>query len=453
MNIVIVGGGKLGFALAAQLSAENQDVAVIDSNAERIGHIANLLDVIALCGNGISHSVQEEAGTAHADLLIAATDSDETNMLCCMVAKKVGARHTIARVRSPEYHQQMFFLREELGLSLAINPDQTAAGEISRILRFPSAIKVEPFAKGRVELMEFRLQEDTPLDGVALYDLPRLTQGRFLICAVERGEDVTIPSGNFVLRAGDRLHIIVPPQDAAAAFKRIGAFKRVARDVLIVGGGRISYYLAQRLIESGIHVKIVERDAQRCNNLCELLPKATVIHGDGTDSELLQELGLGHIPAFVALTGIDEENIILSMYAKKQGVEKVITKLSKTSYVDMLGNSGLESFICPKDITSAQIVQYVRAMENSYGSNVETLYRIVHDRVEALEFHVRRSSKLIGVPFKDLSLKKNVLVGAIIRKNRCIIPGGGDSIEEGDSVIVITADMGLRELDSICREE
>ncbi len=453
MNIVIVGGGKVGFALASQLSAENHDVSVIDTLAERTTLISNTLDVFTLCGNGVSHIVQSEAGVADADLLIAASGEDEINMLCCIVAKKVGAKHTIARVRNPEYHQQMFFLREELGLSLAINPEQTAANEISRILRFPAAIKVEPFANGRVELVEFRLRDDSPLNGVALRDLSKHLQSRVLICAVERGDDVTIPTGDFVLCSGDRLHMVASPKEAETCFKNIGAFKRVAKDVIIVGGGRIAYYLAQRLLDSGIHVKIIERNEERCNKLCELLPKATIIHGDGSDQELLHEEGVAFAGAFVALTGIDEENIILSIYANRMGVEKVITKVSRTNYVDMLDVPGLESFICPKDITSSQILQYVRAMQNSYGSSVETLYRVVGDRVEALEFHVCKNAKVIGIPFKDMSLKPGILVAAIIRRGRCIIPGGNDMIEEQDNVIVITTDRGLCELNGICRED
>lgn len=453
MNIVIVGGGKVGGALAAQLSAENHDVAVIDSLSERSSMLSNTLDVITICGNGASYTVQKEAGVENADLLIAATGADEINMLCCIVAKKIGARHTIARVRNPEYHQQMFFLREELGLSLAINPEQAAASEISRILRFPSAIKVEPFAKGKVELVEFRLREESPLCGVPLHKLPSMLQSRVLICAVERGDDVLIPSGGFVLEADDRLHIIAPPKDIEQFFKTMGTFKRSAKDVMLVGGGRISYYLALRLSDAGIHTKVIEINEDRCNTLCELLPKATIIHGDGTDHELLQEEGIEHAGAFVALTGMDEENIILSMFANTVGVEKVVTKVSKTNYIEMLDNSGLESFICPKDITSSQILQYVRGMQNSLGSGVETLYRLVGDRVEALEFHVSHGSAVIGVPIKELRLKSGILIAAIIRRGRCIIPGGDDAIEELDSVIIITTDRGLCELDNIVRED
>ncbi|MDD4074751.1 MAG: Trk system potassium transporter TrkA [Eubacteriales bacterium] len=454
MNIVIVGGGKVGYALASQLCNEGHDVTVIDNNSERTTLINDSLDVITFCGSGASYVVQKDAGVEDADLLIAATGADEINMLCCMVGKKVGAKHTIARVRNPEYHQQMFFLREELGLSLVINPEQAAAQEISRMLRFPSAIKVEPFAKGKVELVELRLKEDSPLDGVMLKDLRKKMQiNNVLICAVERDDVVTIPTGNFALCAGDRLTLIAPPQDAEAFFKYLGAYKRRIKNVIIIGGGRISYYLARQLNEVGIHTKIVERDEARCRELCELVPKAIIICGDGADQDLLREEGIMSADAFVALTGLDEENIILSMYAHKCSVEKVITKVSKTSYIDMLNSSALESFICPKDITSHQILQYVRAMQNSFGSNVETLYRIVDERVEALEFHVRDNARVIGIPLKDIPLKDGLLIGAIIRRGRCIIPSGNDTIEPDDSVIVVTTDRGLCELDSIRRED
>ncbi len=454
MNIVIVGGGKVGYALASQLCSEGHDVTVIDNNSERTTLINDSLDVITFCGSGASYLTLKDAGVEEADLLIAATGADEINMLCCMVGKKVGAKHTIARVRNPEYHQQMFFLRDELGLSLAINPEQAAAAEISRMLRFPSAIKVEPFAKGRIELMELRLKEDSPLDGVMLKDLRKKIQiSNILICAVERDDVVTIPTGNFTLQAGDRLTLIAPPQAAEAFFKFLGTFKRRVKNVIIIGGGRISYYLARQLSEVGIHTKIVERDETRCRELCELVPKATIICGDGADQELLREEGVMSADAFVALTGLDEENIILSMFAHKCNVEKVITKVSKTTYIDMLSSSALESFICPKDITSQQILQYVRAMQNSFGSSVETLYRIVGERVEALEFHVRESARVVGVPLKDIPLKDGLLIGAIIRRGRCIIPSGNDTIEPDDNVIVVTTDRGLCELDSIRRED
>ncbi|MDR0839919.1 MAG: Trk system potassium transporter TrkA [Christensenellaceae bacterium] len=452
MHIVIVGDGKVGYMLAEQLCIEGHDIAVIDNRSTSLTNSENSQDVICIEGNGASHKVQIEAGVPRADLLIAVTNADEVNMLCCMVAKKLGAKHTIARVRDPEYQEQMVFLKEELGLSLTINPEYAAASEISRMLRFSSAAKAESFAKGRVEVVEFNVREGGLLPGLALHDMYRQLHVRVLVCAVQRQDEVFIPDGSCVLQAGDKISIVAAPHDINAFFKAAGADPRRIKNVMIVGGGRISYYLANMLVDSGMHVKIIEQSEARCHLLSEWLPKASILHGDGTDQDLLHEEGLQGTDAFIALTGIDEENIILSMYANSCKVEKVITKVNNARFIDMLGNSGLESFISPKQITSHRILSYVRAMQNATGSNVETLYRLVDDTVEALEFHVREDARCIGVPLKDLKLKPQFLLGAIIRKGKCIIPGGGDSLELGDSVVVVTTQRGLRDLNSILKD-
>ena len=449
MDIVIVGDGKIGYTLTAHLSQEGHDVTVIDNRAESLASTMNAQDVICIEGNGASFTIQQEAGVPKADLLIAATSSDEINLLCCMVAKKLGAGHTIARVRDPEYQKQMLFLKEELGLSMAVNPEMAAAMEISRMLRFPSAINVEPFAKGRVDIVQFKVKEGSPLIGLTLMNLPKRFSMRVLVCIVQREDVAYIPKGDFTIRQGDRLSIVAASHDISAFFKATGTFQRRIKNVMIVGGGRIAYYLAHQLIESGIHVKIIEREEARCHKLCELLPKADVLHGDGTDQELLHEEGLDTTDAFISLTGIDEENIILSMYAQSCKVDKVITKVNNSRFIDMLDGSGLEVFISPKQAASDRILSYVRAMQNATGSNVETLYRMADDQVEALEFRVRSGSQCIGIPLKDLAIRPEVLIGAIFRKGRCIIPGGLDSIENGDSVIVVTTMRGLHELDEI----
>lgn len=449
MNIVVVGDGKVGYTLTEQLSREGHDMVVIDNSSKALSNSTNALDVIGIHGNGVSYQVQKEAGVDKADLLIAATSSDEINMLCCMVAKKLGAKNTIARVRNPEYAMQMVFLKEELGLSLVINPEQAAAAEISRILRFPSALKVDTFARGRVELVEYKLREGTPLDGLPLYALSRKYRFKILICAVQRGAEVYIPTGDFILRTGDKLTITATPKEIEGFFKAIGAFSQRVKDVMIIGGGRITFYLALRLIESGIRVKVIEQDEKKCMELSDYLPKAMIIHGDGTDRELLSEEGIASVDAFVTLTGMDEENIIISMYAAAQHVKKVITKVSRTDFADMLSGSGLDTFIIPKSITATQIVRYVRAMQNSLGSNVETLYQIVNGKVEALEFHAREKARCIGVPLKDLALVRELLIACIIRKGRIIVPGGDDSILAGDSVVVVTTNGGLDDLDDI----
>ncbi len=397
--------------------------------------------------------MQSEAGVQKADLLIAATSADEINMLACMVAKKLGAKHTIARVRDPQYQQQMFFLKEELGLSVVVNPEQSAASEISRLMRFVPAIKAEPFAKGRIDLVEFKVKENSPLDGVQLSDFYRQFKVKILVCAARRGEEVFIPKGNFIIRSGDKLTILAAPAEISSFFRTVGTFQRKVRDVMVVGGGRIAYYLARQLIETGIHVKIIEKDEKRCNQLFDLLPKATILHGDGTDHELLSEEGLDKTDALIALTGIDEENIILSMYANSLNVDKVVTKVNNARLAEMLAPMGIESVISPKEIAANRIISYVRAMTNATGSNVEMLYRLADNKVEALEFRVRESSRCIGVPLKDMPIKDDVLVGAIIRGGACIIPGGDDVIKAHDSVIVVTTMNGLHELDKILKEK
>ena len=397
--------------------------------------------------------MQSEAGVQKADLLIAATSADEINMLACMVAKKLGAKHTIARVRDPQYQQQMFFLKEELGLSVVVNPEQSAASEISRLMRFVPAIKAEPFAKGRIDLVEFKVKENSPLDGVQLSDFYRQFKVKILVCAARRGEEVFIPKGNFIIRSGDKLTILAAPAEISSFFRTVGTFQRKVRDVMVVGGGRIAYYLARQLIETGIHVKIIEKDEKRCNQLFDLLPKATILHGDGTDHELLSEEGLDKTDALIALTGIDEENIILSMYANSLNVDKVVTKVNNARLAEMLAPMGIESVISPKEIAANRIISYVRAMTNATGSNVEMLYRLADNKVEALEFRVRESSRCIGVPLKDMPIKDDVLVGAIIRGGTCIIPGGDDVIKAHDSVIVVTTMNGLHELDNILKEK
>ena len=453
MNIVIVGDGKVGSTLAEQLSAEGHDVTVIDNRAESLNQSMNLLDVNCVEGNGASYTVQMEAGVPKADLLIAATSGDELNILCCMVAKKLGAKHTIARVRNPEYQQQMIFLKDELGLSMAINPEMAAAGDISRMLRFSSALNVEPFAKGRVEIVEFRVKEDSPLIGLSLMELPRrFRQCRILVCVVIRNGEAIIPKGDFTIAQGDRLSVVAAPQDINAFFRSTGSMHRRIKEVMIVGGGRIAYYLARQLLESGMHVKIIERDEARCHELCGLLPKADILHGDGTDQDLLHEEGLLNADAFISLTGFDEENIILSMYAQSCQVKKVITKVNNSRFLNMLDGSGLEIFVSPKQITSHRILSYVRAMQNATGSNVETLYRMADEQVEALEFRVRPTSRCVGIPLKDMSIRSGILIGAIIRRGRCIIPAGDDTIEPGDSVIVVTTIRGLQELNTILDE-
>ncbi|MBQ3390802.1 MAG: Trk system potassium transporter TrkA, partial [Clostridia bacterium] len=438
MNIVIVGDGKVGHALAEQLSSEGHDIVVIDNSPDRLKNSDTRLDVIAVQGNGVNYSVQLEAGVPKADLLVAATPSDECNMLCCLVAHKLGAKHTIARVRNPEYTQQLVLLREDLGLSMAVNPELATSKEISRILAFPSATKIETFCKGRVELCEFTIPKNSPLHGLVLSSLYGKYRLKVLICTVQRNGKVYIPQGDFMLQAGDHIGITASPAEISAFFKAVDLTREKVRNVFLVGGSRIAYYLTRQLLDMGMQVTLVECNHRRCLELCESFPRAIIIEGDGNDHELLLEEGLGEADAFVALTGNDEANILLSMFASVTGVSKTITKINRSPLLKVTDQLPLDSVVSPKSVATNHILQYVRALNNSRGSNVETLHRLLNDQVEALEFLVTESFDRHSIPLKSLPLEKDLLVASIIRNGKVIIPGGNDTIEIGDSVVVVT---------------
>ena len=449
MKIVIVGDGKVGQALTGRLAEEGHDLVVIDSSPEALRTSVEVHDVMGISGNGASYAVQKEAGVEDADLLIAATSGDELNLLCCMVANKIGARHTIARVRNPDYADQLVMMKEEFGLSMAINPELAAATEIARMLRFPSALKLDSIARGMVEPVDINVKDDSPLLGQALFSLSSHLGIRILICAVKRGDEVYIPTGSFVLQQGDKITLTANPAQLDSLFRKLGIYRHKIHRVMVVGGGRIAYYLAKQLLKLGMSVKIIEKDAARCEQLSEALPKAQVILGDGSDRELLEEEDIDNMDALVAVTGMDEENIIISMYAGTLKLPKVVTKINRMSFQEILDSAGIESVISPKGITVNQIVRYVRAMQNSQGSNVETLHRIVGGRVEALEFSAGYCPGLTGIPLKDLRTRKNLLIACIIRGRQTIYPGGNDAIEEGDSVVVVTTEHQLKDLRDI----
>lgn len=393
-----------------------------------------------------------EAGIQDADLLIATTNSDELNMLCCLIAKKAGNCHTIARIRNPEYSSEIRYIREELNLSLAINPELAAAREIARLLRFPSAIKIEPFAKGRIELLKFLIPEHSLLNDMRVMDVVNRLKSNVLICVVERGNDVVIPDGNFVMKKGDKISFIASHQGSADFFKKAGVDNNIVKSAMFVGGGKLTHYLCRLLEDTKIKIKIIERDEERCRQLSELLPKAMIIHGDGTDEQLLLEEGIRQTEAFASLTGFDEENIMLSLYASSQSKAKLITKVNKIAFENVINSLNLGSLIQPKMLTAEIILQYVRAMQNSMGSsNIETLYKIAADKAEALEFRVKEGSPVLGIPLEKLKLIDNLLVACINRGGTIITPRGKDTVEAGDTVIVVTTHTGLNDLTDILR--
>lgn len=451
MQIIIVGCGNVGATLAEQLSTEGHNISVIDMDNQRLQNLVNSYDVMGVIGNGVSFAVQKEAGVEQSHLLIAVTGSDEVNLLCCLIARKAGGCHTIARVRNPIYNMEIDYIKEELGLSMVINPELAAAAEMSRLLKLPSAITVDTFTKGRVEVVKYRVGEDSVLCDQNLQQIKSRLKSEILICTVERGEDVYIPGGNFIIRARDEISIIGTPQKTLAFFKKLGAAVTRAKNVMIVGGGKTSYYLARQLMDMGLQIKIIELNKTRCGELSELLPKATIIQGDGTDRDLLMQEGLMQTEAFVAMTNVDEENIMLSLFAKSVSKAKLITHVHRISYDEIIDSLDIGSVVYPKYLTAENIIKYVRAMDNSLGSNIETLYRLNDNRVEALEFCVKADSPVIGIPLQDLKIKPNILICSINHKGSVSIPGGQSVIQSGDMVIVVTTNTRLNDIRDILK--
>ena len=449
MRIIIVGCGKIGLSIIKQLVIEKHDITVIDKNAEVINDITNNYDVMGLVGNGASYSVQKEAGVDRTNLLIAVTGSDEINLLCCLFAKKAGNCNTIARVRDPLYSKEIQYIKDELGLSMIINPEYAAAVEISRLLRFPSADKIDTFAKGRVELLNLVITEDSPFVNKTLIDVAKRVLSDILICTVERGDDIFIPNGAFILRANDKITIVASAVNSREFFTKIGYDTHQVKDTMIIGGGTMTYYLAELLLKMGIKVKIVEVNRDKCEDLSENLPRATIINGDATNQEILIEEGINGCDSFVSLTGIDETNIILSLFAKTRTSGKIVTKIDRISFDDIINTFNVGSLIYPDKIAADYIVSYVRAMQNSIGSNVETLIKLNGGRVEALEFKILKGSPVIGIPLMQLNLKRDILIGCINRRGTIIIPKGQNTIEEGDTVIVVTTKSGLSDIKDI----
>ena len=454
MRIVVVGAGKVGRVLTEQLAAEKHDIVVIDQDTDLIESLVNIFDVRGVVGNGGCYDVQKDAFEDGADLLIATTSSDETNILACLVAKKLGTPHTIARIRNPEYEKQLHFMREELGLSMVVNPEKATAREIARVLRFPSAIKREQFCRQRFELVEYRVNEGNPLEGLQLSDLYRNIRVKILICAVARGQQTIIPTGATVLQKGDKIYLTASARELERFFRKLNIFKARANNIMIVGASRITYYLVKELQDIQKRVTVIDSNAARCQAMSEKFPGVLVIHGDGADSELLSEERISEMDAFVPLTGLDETNIILAMYASQFPNCKVVAKINRPSFADLANQKGLvDSVVSTAAVTSETIARYVRAMQNSFDSdNIKTLHRLVGGRVEALEFNVGPGLPFIGVPLKDLNLREGMLVAGIVRQNGApVIPSGADALQEGDDVVIVTTDTTLHALRDIVK--
>ena len=451
MNIIIVGCGKVGYTLVEALSNENHNIVVIDTRQEKLDLITDTLDVMGILGNGVSHTVLMQAGIETADLLIAVTGSDEENLLCCVIAKKRGHCQTIARIRNPIYNVEMEFLKKEFGINMIINPELTAANEISKVFQFPSAIRVDTFAKGRVELLHFKIGSNSPLIGLKLSKFhAALHCNNVLVCTITRNDsEVIIPNGDFEFAANDIVTIVAKRRDAIDFFRKIGMEKKRVTNTILAGGGKISYYLAKSLLMSGIKTTIIEINHDRCEFLSEQLPKATIICGDASDKKLLSEECLENAGGFAALTDMDEENILLSLYANGISSAKTVTKVNRINFTSVINKLDLGSIIYPRVITAEYIIKYVRSMNNSLNSNVESLYKLEDGKAEVLEFLLKDNSSVCNIPLQELKFRKNTLICCIYRDNQVIVPSGQDCMLPGDSVMVATSGYNVSDIEEI----
>lgn len=448
LNIIIVGCGVVGTALVEQLVLENHDITVVDTSPQKVQKITDMYDVMGVVGNGASFSVQKDAGIVDADLIIAVTDSDELNLLCCTVASRVGHCATIAKVRNPEYSHELNHIKDKLGLAMIVNPEYEASREIYKILCLPTALEVTSFAHGKADLVKIRIPHGNILDGMTLAQLGKSTND-VLICGVERDKQIYIPTGDFELKAGDMISFVAPAKKVSEFFKHIGFKTNKVKNTMIIGGGDAGYYLAKRLSDNGIDVCLIDKDKERCEELATMLPKVVVINGNGVDEDLLNEEGIQSAESFVTLTGSDEENILLTVHAKQFSNAKLVTKINKIRFKDAINNLDIGSVIYPRYITSEAIIAYVRAKNASKGSNVETLYHLFDHRVEAVEFKIDKESKVTNTPIMKLKLKDNLLICFIFRRGKVIIPSGQDCILPGDSVMIVTTHSGFNDISNI----
>lgn len=453
MRILIVGDGKVGHTLANELIREGHDIVIIDKSDEVVRHAEDALDALCIPGNGANAKTLIDAGVDKCDILVSVTASDETNMLCGLIGKRLGAKYSIARIRDPEYNESLTLLQHELGIDMTLNPERITAIEISRLLRFPFASTIESFAKGRVELVEFHAQEGDPILGFPLKEIPSRLPGlpRVLYCAVERSGRITIPNGNTILLPGDTLHVAGEMVTITDFFRHMGRSSKRIRDVMILGGGRIAYYLAKLIVPMGIHVKLIEINQDTANELSDMLPHVDVICGDGTDQELLDQENMESMDALVALTNRDEENLVAALYARQQHVPKVIVKANRLAYSGVVKTLGLDSVLSPRIITCNNLLRYVRARVNADGTTVEKLYRLMNGKAEALEFIARKEDPYIGIPLKELRIRPGVLVAVILHREKVIVPFGNDAISAGDHVVIISSASGITDLNEVIR--
>ena len=450
LRIIVVGCGKIGSFIISSLVSEGHDVIAVDSSASALVSVTNVYDVMGVCGSGADFDTLEEAGVEKTELFVAVSGSDELNMLSCYIARKMGALHTIARIRNPQYNDKgLNFIRQHLGLAMSINPELLAAHELFNILKLPSAIKIESFSRRNFEMIELVIKEDSVLNGMRLSDMRGRFKAKFLVCAVTRGDKTYIPDGNFELKKGDKVGLAAAHLEIQKMLKEMGLLRKQAKNIMILGGSRTAYYLAKMLTGIGNSVKIIEKEESVCSELSDNLPKAVIIHGDGASQELLLEEGIHNVDAFVSLTGMDEENILMSIFASTHGVPKVIAKINSDELASISENVGVDCIISPKRIIADIIIRYARALQNSEGSNVEHLYKMMDGKAEALEFNVSQDSPVIGIPLKDLNIKPGILIAGILRDRRPIIPSGEDMINTGDRVVVMSSHQFLNDLSEI----
>lgn len=452
MKIIVIGTGKVGGILIEQLAQEGHQIVAIERNEKKLLELQNSLDILCLSGSGTDRNLLIEAGVGNADLVIAATNSDEVNMICCLLARKLGASHTIARVRKPELADEIEVFSEDMGLSMTINPELYAAQEIFSVLRFPGLMSVEPFRHGLFEIVEFRLAEDGPVTSMTLQELAVKYNSKALVCAIRRNGSTIIPDGAAMLKKGDIISFAAEPKEAEHFLKLCGIISRIPKHVIIMGAGMIAYYLVRMMREIGMKPVVIESNQEHAEQFNQALPDLLVINANGTSREVLDEEGLDDADAFISLTGIDEVNVLMGMYAQREGVPKVVTKISKNNMIDLIDADRAGSIVCPRDIVANRVISYVRAAESAGSSNVETVYRISGNLAEALEFIVKeKHDDLTGIPLRDLRFREGILICAILRNRSVIIPRGNDTIEQGDHVIITTTLRQLTDLSMILR--